>query len=59
MARSKQSRTPRPAFGGYKISFAGQQRTLEQVFGAEPIPPSAMTKKLWDHVKKHDLSRRG
>ena len=43
-------------FGGYSVSFAGQDATLEHVFGSKPIPPSEMTKKLWAFVKSHNLS---
>jgi hypothetical protein len=43
-------------FGNYKISFKGRKETVEEVFGDKPIPPSEMTKKLWDFVKKYGLS---
>jgi len=44
------------AFGGYCISFKGQDATLEEVFGSGDIAPSEMTKKLWAYVKGHKLS---
>ena len=44
------------AFGGYTINFAGCGETLADVFGSKPIPPSAMTKKIWEYVKKNKLS---
>ncbi len=48
----------KPAFGGYSISFAGQDSSLEDVFGSKPIAPSEMTKKLWAHVKSKNLSKK-
>ena len=39
------SKTKKPAFGGYAISFTGRQETVEQVFGKKPIAPSEMTKR--------------
>ena len=44
------------AFGGYTINFAGCDDSLSAVFGSKPIPPSAMTKKIWEYVKKNKLS---
>ena len=52
------SKTKKPAFGGYAISFAGRKETVEQVFGKKPIAPSEMTKKIWAFVKSNDLSNR-
>ena len=52
------SKTKKPAFGGYAISFAGRKETVEQVFGNKPIVPSEMTKKIWAFVKSNDLSNR-
>jgi hypothetical protein len=46
----------KPAFGGYKICFAGRTETVEDVFGKAPIAPSEMTKKIWAFVKAHKLS---
>lgn len=46
------------AFGGYTINFRGQKTTLEQVFGKSPLAPSAMTKKIWAHVKRRRLSKK-
>jgi len=43
------------AFGGYAISFQGRSDSLESVFGAEPIGPAEMTKKLWSYVKRRGL----
>jgi len=45
----------RKAFGGYAISFKGCKDSLERVFGATPIGPSVMTKKLWSYVKRKRL----
>jgi hypothetical protein len=44
------------AFGGYTVNFAGRKETAEEIFGSHPIPPSQMTKKIWEYVKKHHLS---
>lgn len=46
------------AFGGYTISFKGCKDTMEKVFGATPIGPSDMTKKVWAYVKKNKLSKK-
>ncbi len=47
----------RKDFGGYGVSFAGRHDTLQKVFGSKPLPPSKMTKKLWNYIKKHRLGR--
>jgi hypothetical protein len=47
--------TKKPAFGGYAISFHGRSDSLESVFGAAPIGPAEMTKKLWSYVKRRGL----
>ena len=52
------SKSRKPAFGGYAISFAGRKETVEQVFGNKPIAPSEMTKKIWAFVKSKSLSNR-
>ena len=52
------SKAKKPAFGGYAISFAGRQETVEKVFGKKPIAPSEMTKKIWAFVKSKSLSNR-
>jgi hypothetical protein len=43
-------------FGGYAISFKGCTDTLESLFGSVAIPPSDMTKRLWDYVKRKQLA---
>ena len=48
--------TKRTAFGGYTINFRNCNDTLEQIFGRQPLAPSAMTKKLWAYVKRHKLN---
>lgn len=40
-------------FGGYRVDFAGRTETMEQVFGTEDLSPGAMTKTLWDFVKRN------
>ena len=49
----------KPAFGGYAISFRGRTDSLESLFGATPIGPAEMTKKLWSYVKKKGLATKG
>ncbi len=56
--KKAKSKTKKPAFGGYAISFAGRKETVEQVFGNKPIAPSEMTKKIWSFVKSKSLSNR-
>ena len=59
MAKRKAKSKARTPFGGYAISFKGRTETLEALFGADAIPPSGMTKKLWDFVKKNKLATKG
>ena len=56
--KATKSKSKKPAFGGYAISFAGRSETVEQVFGKKPIAPSEMTKKIWIFVKSNSLSNR-
>lgn len=49
----------KPAFGGYKISFAGRKETMEQVFGKKALAPSEMTKAIWKYVKARRLAGKG
>ena len=56
--KATKSKSKKPAFGGYAISFAGRSETVEQVFGKKPIAPSEMTKKIWAFVKSKSLSNR-
>ena len=58
MAKAKPKPKAAP-FGGYAISFKGRTETLEALFGADAMPPSGMTKKLWDFVKRHRLATKG
>jgi hypothetical protein len=46
-------------FGGYAVNFKGCTDTLESLFGSAPMPPSGMTKRLWDYVRRHRSRRRG
>ena len=48
--------TKKKAFGGYTIDFSGCKDTMEKVFGAKPIAPSEMTKKVWAYVKSKKLA---
>jgi len=52
----KPTRSKKPAFGGYSISFQGRSDSLESLFGATPIGPAEMTKKLWTYVKRRGLA---
>ncbi len=53
---AKRTTSKKGAFGGYKINFNGCNHSLEKVFGARPLAPSAMTKKLWIYVKRYKLA---
>lgn len=55
---AKKSAGKKAAFGGYTISFKGCGDSLEKVFGASPIAPSQMTKKLWAYVKSKGISKK-
>ena len=46
-------------FGGYEVCFKGRTDTLESLFGNAPMPPSTMTKRLWEYVKRHRLAAKG
>jgi chromatin remodeling complex protein RSC6 len=58
MAKAKaRGRPPKKVpFGGYQVCFKGCADTLEALFGSAPMPPSAMTKRLWEYVKRHRLA---
>jgi upstream activation factor subunit UAF30 len=45
----------KPAFGGYKII---PDAKLAVIIGNKPLPPSQMTKKIWQYIKKNKLSNR-
>lgn len=51
----KKTTGKKKAFGGYSIDFNGRTETMEEVFGKKPIAPSAMTKIIWQYVKKKKL----
>jgi hypothetical protein len=54
-AMAKRTGSKKP-FGGYAISFQGRTDSLESLFGASPIGPAEMTKKLWNYVKRRGLA---
>lgn len=54
MAKAKKA-----AFGGYAVCFKDVTTTVEALFGAAPIPPSEMTKRLWALVKAKKLGSKG
>jgi len=55
-AKGKTKPAKKVPFGGYAVNFKGCSDTLESVFGSGPMPPSGMTKRLWDYVKRHRLA---
>ena len=60
MAKAKAKATKEKVpFGGYTVCFEGRRETLEELFGKDQMPPSRMTKRLWDFVKRHRLATRG
>ena len=54
----KVKRKTKKAFGGYSINFKNRKETIEQVFGKADIPPSLMTKKLWNFIKANGLGHK-
>ncbi len=58
-AKAKGKASKRVAFGGYEVCFKGRTETLESLFGSAPMPPSAMTKRIWEYVKRHRLAAKG
>ena len=54
----KTKRKTKKSFGGYSISFKNRVESLEQIFGRADIPPSEMTKKLWNFIKKKGLGHK-
>jgi chromatin remodeling complex protein RSC6 len=57
MAKANRRRRCRSA--ATRSASRGQTDTLEQLFGSAPMPPSQMTKKLWEFVKRHKLATKG
>ena len=55
---TKTKRKTKKAFGGYSISFKNRVESLEQIFGRADIPPSEMTKKLWNFIKRKGLGHK-
>jgi hypothetical protein len=51
-------RKTKKAFGGYSINFKNRKEIIEQVFGKADIPPSQMTKKLWNFIKAKGLGHK-
>jgi hypothetical protein len=46
------------AFGGYELNFKGQDASMEEVMGDQPLAPSEMTSKIWEWIRKHKLSNK-
>jgi len=42
-------------FGGYQIT---PDEHLAKIIGSGAVSPSEMTKKIWQYIKKHDLSKK-
>ena len=55
---TKTKRKTKKAFGGYSVSFKNRVESLEQIFGRADIPPSEMTKKLWNFIKRKGLGHK-
>ena len=55
-AKAKGKTHKKVPFGGYAVCFKGCEDTLESLFGTASMPPSAMTKRLWEYVKRHHLA---
>ena len=58
-AKGKAKAPKKVPFGGYEVCFKGCTDTLESLFGSDPMPPSGMTKRLWDYVKRRRLATTG
>jgi len=54
-SKSKSKGKKKP-FGGYAISFAGREETMEDVFGKAKVTPSEMTKMIWKFIKAKRLA---
>ena len=47
------------AFGGYSVSFKKvAKQPIGKIFGTGNLPPSMMTKKLWQFIKKNHLANK-
>jgi chromatin remodeling complex protein RSC6 len=42
-------------FGGYQIK---PDEDLAKIIGSGAVSPSEMTKKIWQYIKKHNLSKK-
>jgi hypothetical protein len=46
-------------FGGYRVNFKKvANQPISKIFGTGDLPPSQMTKKLWQFVKKNKLAKK-
>ena len=55
--KAKKRKGGKKAFGGYAVSFKKVEDVpLKKVFGTGDLPPSQMTKKLWQFVKRNKLA---
>jgi len=51
MATAKKESKPNAAF----MKPVTPSKALAEVVGAEPMPRTEVTKKVWDYIKQHDL----
>ena len=51
MTEAKPKRAANPAF----MKAMKPSAALAAVIGAEPLPRTEVTKKIWEYIKKHDL----
>jgi len=42
----------------YEIDFSKSEAKLRDVFGDKPIPPTEMTKRLWNYIKKNNIGKK-
>ena len=42
----------------YEIDFSNCEETLKEVFGNKPIPPTEMTRRLWNFIKKKNIGKK-
>ncbi len=49
---------PRGGLKSMTVNFKGRDESLEDIFGAKPIPVTQMTKLIWGVVKKHKLLKK-
>lgn len=43
--------------GEFKVCFGGEEKSLSEVFGQQPITYTEMQERLWRYIKEKDLRR--